>query len=648
MNWKRVLSVLFVFSLFLMAFNSSTTKVVAVEDYPEVEVVITGTAGSPIIEGVLSIAVENLKAVGIKARADYVDFHVLLSKLFAGELQATFFAFNIGVEPDHLYDFFHSGTAYNSIIWRYSNATYDEIVENMMHAKTKQEALQYAWQAQVILQYEQPLTVAYNNLLLTPFNNKTFHGFVKGIGRGAPNFWTYLNVRFLNDSPGGDFIVAQSYRPLPIFNYFNEETDAYTMEILGLIYDGLIAGWYANSSTIIDIPWLAKSWKVSYFTVGEEEHMNITLYLFDNITWHDGVPFNADDVAYTYWTFINMTNADIYTPLTDYLINVYNVTVWNATAVSIYSSAAGYFEFHRALSAPIFPKHILHDIIYNRLGGSTNLTQALEKLVVVKFNATDLVGTGPFMTPEVYNDRYNASLTDVFYDNTTLTTTLIKYPDFRFPAVKDYLRNVTGVSENGPIAPRGPWVDKVIFKVIQDDNVAILNLLGDQAHLRDSFIDPEYLDLLEAANNVEVYSVWRLGWGHISFNCELFPFNITAFRRAFSYTFDKQKVSDYVFQGYSQPLDSVVPPSAGEWCYEEDLPFHYYYHDNASAIKELESANFKDYDGDGWREWNITVAPTPGPGPAPTPGIPIEYIIGGVAVAVVVIVAVVFFMTRKK
>ncbi|MHA1471238.1 MAG: hypothetical protein ACTSSP_11860, partial [Candidatus Asgardarchaeia archaeon] len=97
-----------------MAFNSSTTKVVAVEDYPEVEVVITGTAGSPIIEGVLSIAVENLKDVGIKARADYVDFHVLLSKLFAGELQAVFFAFSIGVEPDHLYDFFHSGTAYNS------------------------------------------------------------------------------------------------------------------------------------------------------------------------------------------------------------------------------------------------------------------------------------------------------------------------------------------------------------------------------------------------------------------------------------------------------------------------------------------------------------------------------------------------------
>ncbi|MGQ4832477.1 MAG: ABC transporter substrate-binding protein [Candidatus Asgardarchaeia archaeon] len=643
MNWKRLfVSTLFVATLVLMALSTSTTPVVAQTDYPDVTVTITGTAGSPIVEGVVSIAVENLRSIGIKAQADYVDFHVLLSKLFAGELGAVFFAFNVGIEPDHLYDFFHSGTAYNSLIWHFSNATYDEVVENMMKAKTKAEALQYAWQAQVIFQYNEPLTIAYNNLLLTPFNNATFHGFVKGIGRGAPNYWTYLNVRFLNDSPGGDFIVAQSYRPNPVFNIFNEENDAYTAEILGLIYDSLIASWYANSSTIVDIPWLAKSWEISYFPGDDgDDDMNVTFYLFDNITWHDGVPFNADDVAFTYWAFINMTQAGIYTPYTDYLMNVYNVTVWNSTAVSIYSHAAGYFEFHRIL-APILPKHILSDIIYNRLGGSSNLTAALQKLPVVRFNSSDLIGTGPF--------KWDS------FDNNTQTTILVKNTNFFFPAKASALQDIPGVSENGPIAPRGPWVDRVIFKVIQDDNVAVLNLLNNEAHLRDSFIDPQYLDLLEAASNVDVFSVWRMGWGHISFNCELFPFNITAFRRAFAFAYDKQKVSEYVFQGYSQPIDSPVPPAAGEWSYEEDLPFHYYYYDNTSAIHQLESAGFKDYDGDGWREWNVqlptnqTTGGGGGGGEQPTPGptIPTEYIIGGVAVAVIVVVVVVFFMTRKK
>ena len=47
------------------------------------------------------------------------------------------------------------------------------------------------------------------------------------------------------------------------------------------------------------IPDLATSWEVS------DDSLTFTFYLRDDVTWHDGEPFTAHDVKFTYDTTLN-------------------------------------------------------------------------------------------------------------------------------------------------------------------------------------------------------------------------------------------------------------------------------------------------------------------------------------------------------
>lgn len=68
-------------------------------------------------------------------------------------------------------------------------------------------------------------------------------------------------------------------------------TDAYASQIDNLVNDTLID---RDHDTLEFIPKLAKSWEVS------SDHLRYTFYLRDDVFWHDGKPFTADDVVYSF------------------------------------------------------------------------------------------------------------------------------------------------------------------------------------------------------------------------------------------------------------------------------------------------------------------------------------------------------------
>lgn len=68
-------------------------------------------------------------------------------------------------------------------------------------------------------------------------------------------------------------------------------SDSYGMEIGGYIYESLIE---LDNETLEYRPLLAERWSIS------DNHLQFTFYLRKNVKWHDGVPFTADDVIYTY------------------------------------------------------------------------------------------------------------------------------------------------------------------------------------------------------------------------------------------------------------------------------------------------------------------------------------------------------------
>ncbi|MHA1963683.1 MAG: ABC transporter substrate-binding protein [Candidatus Thorarchaeota archaeon] len=137
----------------------------------------------------------------------------------------------------------------------------------------------------------------------------------------------------------------------------------------------------------------------------------------------------------------------------------------------------------------------------------------------------------------------------------------------------------------------GPHVNRVTFKENSDSNSRILNLRAGTTDIVSAFSNSSVISELEAEPDISVARIPRNGYGHISINCDKYPLNISAFRRAFAYAFDKTRVTAEILNGFSQEHDSVVPYS-NSWCIEDDLQYHYYTGQAATGAAILDAAGF--------------------------------------------------------
>ncbi|MFX1578802.1 MAG: ABC transporter substrate-binding protein, partial [Promethearchaeota archaeon] len=147
----------------------------------------------------------------------------------------------------------------------------------------------------------------------------------------------------------------------------------------------------------------------------------------------------------------------------------------------------------------------------------------------------------------------------------------------------------------------GPYVDKVVYKVISQNDQQILALQNDEVDMIGDTVDPVYINALEADPNIEVVNHTRNGYGKFVINCDVYPLNITAFRRAFAFALNKTDASATLLDGNSVPIDSPLPP-ANPWSIEGSLLYSYYDQNIILANQTLDDAGFVDIDDDGWRE----------------------------------------------
>jgi peptide/nickel transport system substrate-binding protein len=147
----------------------------------------------------------------------------------------------------------------------------------------------------------------------------------------------------------------------------------------------------------------------------------------------------------------------------------------------------------------------------------------------------------------------------------------------------------------------GPFVDKIQFKTVVGDDQLVLALLNDEVDLIGDIVDPTFFDGLIDTEDIEVASRIRNGYGFFTINCAKYPFNITAFRRAAAFAFDKYAISEDIWDGFAQPQDSVVPV-VSPWTIEGQLPYSYYDANTEFGNQLLDEAGFYDVHGDGFRE----------------------------------------------
>jgi len=172
---------------------------------------------------------------------------------------------------------------------------------------------------------------------------------------------------------------------------------------MSYIYDTLL--WKDDSGQFI--PWLATDYKRS------DDALSYTFKLRDGVTWHDGQPFTADDVAFTFAYFRSQTVSP--QVISQPLPTISDVTATSPKTVEfrLASPDSEFLGFGGVGSVPIVPKHIWSSI--------ANASQQSDPAV--------LIGTGPYRL-ESYS-RGQGSYLYTAYDNYFLGKPFVQRLEYR-------------------------------------------------------------------------------------------------------------------------------------------------------------------------------------------------------------------------
>jgi len=307
-------------------------------------------------------------------------------------------------------------------------------------------------------------------------------------------------------------------------------SDSASHEIAALVYNGLVK--YDKDVNIIGD--LAKSWDVS------PDGLQITFHLRNDVYWHDGAPFSAEDVLFTYRLTIDPQTPTAYAG--DFL------KVKKAEIIDRYTFRVTYAEpFAPALMSwgvAILPKHLLEG----------------EKVSNSKL-ARNPIGTGPFLFKEwVGGEKIVLLANDAYF--------------------------------------RGrPKIDGYVFRIIPDMATMFLQL-------RSGGIDRMALSPMQYSRQTNTPAFRRdfNKFRYPSFSYTYLGFNLASplladkrVRQAIAHALDKQEIIAGVLLGFGKEATGPYPPSS--WAYNPRVRHYEYDPEKARAL--LASAGWKDVKGKG-------------------------------------------------
>ena len=312
--------------------------------------------------------------------------------------------------------------------------------------------------------------------------------------------------------------LAQGEEPVRLV--FAQGTDAETLDPHSItsspnaihieaIYDTLVT--YDKNLSIV--PRLAKDWKVS------EDGMTITFYLREDVTFHDGTPFNAEAVVFN----INrLLDPETKVPLRTYIGFVESARVIDEYTVEVkleYPHGPALHRFTAPVNAMVSPA------------------------AVEKYGADfgrHPVGTGAFEFVEWARDDY----------------ILLK--------------------KNENYWGDGPYVDELLIRVVPEDGARVLMLEAGEADVIVR-VPPPDVPRLKARDDIEVVVAPSTRVIYIGMNNQHEILNDLRVRQAINYAVNKQAIVEVLLQGYASVMDSPLTPqyfaykSVGQYAYNPEL-----------------------------------------------------------------------------
>ena len=375
---------------------------------------------------------------------------------------------------------------------------------------------------------------------------------------------------------GGTITTATISEPLTFNGVL--ANDSYSSGLLAYLFEGLTeVSWLTDEVE----PALAESWEHS------ADGLTWTFYLRRDVRWHDGEPFTARDVEFTFNRIIY--NPDIPTSARAafqfrYLddVGAWQEAPMTVSAVDDYTVRfvlpTPFAPFLRSMGTSIYPRHILEPHV---------AAGTFDALWSVDSDPSEVVGTGPF-TIESYTPGEGV--------------VLVRNPDY-------WLRDAEGNAL--------PYVERVVHLLVPsiDDDLAKFRAGEVDAYgMRGQ--DYALLESEQAEGNFTIHRRGpAFGTTFLGFNLNtgsnpesgepyvapemLAWFSSVEFRRAVAHSIDKARIIDEVQYGLGYPQWASISPAAGDF----HNPFvRRYEYDIEEANAILDGLGWTDRDGDGVRE----------------------------------------------
>jgi len=292
------------------------------------------------------------------------------------------------------------------------------------------------------------------------------------------------------------------------------------------LFDGLTI---LNPLTFAPEPHLAKSWEVS------SDGLTWTWWLRDDVTWHDGVPFTADDVKFTIDTLLDPETGSA---LRANFLLIESVDVIDATTVQMHlTSPWAAMPTYFAKRMLVAPKHLL---------------EGRDQATYAAFNKVMPIGTGAYKM--VVNEISNY---------------------IELAAYDDYFRG-------------RPEVDRIFLKILPDANTQVAQLRTGELDM----IQLAYPQIPAVANipGIRIEEGVKSLWYALHLNNQFELFKDVRVRQAVSYAMDRELLIDTVLLGYGIPATGPIIPALEPY-YTDDVK-HYDY-DPEKAVELLREAGWE-------------------------------------------------------
>ena len=307
-------------------------------------------------------------------------------------------------------------------------------------------------------------------------------------------------------------------------------SDSASSAINSLVYNGLLR---YNGQLELEGE-LAERWEVS------EDNRTLTFHLRRDVRWHDGTPFTASDVKFTYELYIDPEIPTAYAESFSQVTRVETPDPY--TFIAHYDTP--YAPALQSWATAIHPRHLLEgtDVLRSPLSRSP-------------------VGTGPYRFGEwVSGEKI------VLEANT------------------DYFE--------GP-----PYIRRVVYRIIPDVSTQFLELQTgslDFMGLTPLQFDRQ-TDTVAFRRNYNKYQYLSFGYTYLGYNLRRPLFADKRVRQALAYAIDEQELIDGVLLGYGDVATGPYKPDT--WVYNPDVRRYHYNPEKARQL--LAEAGWQDTTGDG-------------------------------------------------